>query len=192
MPAKNARIRILKTMACLMALVFVLSAADSAQARRRRHRRRHHRRAKKRAVINEPDLYQRMGGSKVVSDLVNEWVASAMADGRLQGAFGADAPTKPAALNKIKKDLTTEVCELSDGPCKISDPKKLPDSFALPEEKFVVFADHLVRSMDKLKIREREKNELLGRIGEARADGTSEPADSEDDDAGAADVGRAD
>ncbi len=36
--------------------------------------------------------------------------------------------------------------------------------------------------MDKLKIREREKNELLGRIGEIRVDGPSDSSDESDDD----------
>jgi hypothetical protein len=172
MSKSNIRIRILKLSALLMAMVFIVGSADTSEARRRRRR---HRRAKKRAVINEPDLYQRIGGNKGVTDLVNEWVSAAMADGRLTGSLGGENP-KPSAVTKIKKDLTTEVCELSDGPCKLADPKKLPEPLSLPDEKFVVFADHLVRSMDKLKIREREKNELLGRIGEIRVDGPSDPA----------------
>lgn len=180
---KNLRSSLVKATALLMAVIVLVSIADNAEARRRRRR---HRRAKKRAVINEPDLYQRMGGNKVVTDLVNAWVTAAMADGRLSSAFGGENP-KPAAIAKIKKDLVTEVCELSDGPCKQADPKKLPESFGLPDEKFVVLADHLVHSMDALKIREREKNELLGRIGEVRVDGPSDPADFEDDDSAPAD-----
>ena len=172
----NFRTRVLKVSALLMAMVFIVASADTSEARRRRRR---HKRAKKRAVINEPDLYQRIGGNKGVTDLVNEWVAAALADGRLTSALGGNNP-KPAAVAKIKKDLTTEVCELSDGPCKLADPKKLPEALGLPDEKFVVFADHLVRSMDKLKIREREKNELLGRIGEIRVDGPSDAADTAD------------
>ncbi len=170
--------QILRASGILMAVILVFATVTSSAARKHR---RHHRRAKKRAVINEPDLYQRMGGSKVVSELVDEWVKSAQTDGRLGGALGGDNP-KPAALAKMRKDLVTEVCEISDGPCKLSDPKKLPETFSLPNEKFVVFADHLVRSMDKLKIREREKNELLGRIGEVRVDGSSDVSDTEDDD----------
>lgn len=171
----SLRSQILRSFALLMAVIFVLTAASSSEARRHR---RHHR-AKKRAVINEPDLYQRIGGSKVVTELVDEWVKVAQADGRLKGALGGENP-KPAALTKIRKDLVTEVCELSDGPCKLSDAKKLPEPFALPNEKFVVFADHLVHSMDKLKIREREKNELLGRIGEVRSDGATDATDAAD------------
>ncbi len=176
--SKTTRAFILKATALLLTFTFVIGSADTSEARRRRRR---HKRAKKRAVINEPDLYQRIGGNKGVADLVNEWVASAMADGRLTASLGGENP-KPAAVAKIKKDLTTEVCELSDGPCKLADPKKLPEPFGLPEDKFVVFADHLVRSMDKLKIREREKNELLGRIGEVRVDGPTDAADTEEED----------
>jgi hypothetical protein len=179
---KTLRQNILRSTALFVAFVFVFATASSSEARKRH--RRHHRRAKKRAVINEPDLYQRIGGSKVVSELVDEWVKSAQGDGRLSGAFGGENP-KPAALAKMRKDLVTEVCELSDGPCKMPDSKKLPETFALPTEKFVVFADYLVRSMDKLKIREREKNELLGRIGEVRVDGPADASDAEDDDSAA-------
>jgi hypothetical protein len=39
--------------------------------------------------------------------------------------------------------------------------------------------------MDKLKIREREKNELLGRIGEIRVEGPNDSAEADDDDASA-------
>ena len=173
---------VFKAVALLLTFVFVFSVADSAEARRRRR----HKRAKKRAVINEPDLYQRMGGNKTVTELVNQWVTSAMGDGRLAGAFGSNDP-KPAAVTKIKRDLTTEICELSDGPCKLADPKKLPETFGMSDDKFVVFADHLVRSMDSLKIREREKNELLGRIGEIRVEGPADASAEADDDETATD-----
>ncbi len=161
----NLRKTLVSATALLLVFAVILTTADSSEARRRR---KHHSRAKKRAVINEPDLYQRIGGSKGVSDLVDEWVRAALADGRLSSAFG-DVTTKPAAVTKLRKDLVQEICELSDGPCK-GDSKKQSDAFTLPDEKFVVLADHLVRSMDKMKIREREKNELLGRIGEIRVD----------------------
>lgn len=177
MSFKNIRSQAVRATSLVLILTFVFAASSNSEARKRR--RRHHR-AKKRAVINEPDLYQRLGGSKVVGDLVNDWVSSALNDGRLSKAFGAASDGKPSAVTKLKKDLVTEVCELSDGPCKSAD-KKLPDSLSLKDETFVVFADHLVRAMDKMKIREREKNELLGRIGEVRADGPYDPGEFDED-----------
>lgn len=160
----------MRATALLMTVVFIFLAADSSEARRRR--RKSHTRAKKRAVINEPDLYQRIGGSSVIASLVDDWVKSALTDGRLTAALGE----KPAVVTKLKKDLNTQVCEITDGPCKLGGVKI--EALGLPEEKFVVFADHLVRSMDRMHIREREKNELLGRLGEVRVDG---PADASDD-----------
>lgn len=164
--------------ALLMTAVFVLTTASSSEAKRRHHRR--SRRAKKRAVINEPDLYQRIGGSKAISELVDNWVRDALADGRLNGSLGDTG--KPATITKLRKDLVEEICEISDGPCKANDSKKQIDTFNLPDEKFVVFADHLVRSMDKMKIREREKNELLGRIGESRNDNGADNTESDEED----------
>lgn len=169
----------MRATALLMVFAFVLTTASSSEARRRR---RHHRsRAKKRAVINEPDLYQRLGGQKVVGELVDDWVKTALADGRLTSALGDGS--KPSTIAKLRKDLVQEVCEVSDGPCKSASDAKQIDAFNLPDEKFVVFADHLVRSMDKMHIREREKNELLGRIGESRVAQADPAGDTEDDDA---------
>lgn len=163
-------------MALLLAFVFVIGAADTSEARKRRRR---HRRSKpKRAVINEPDLFQRIGGQKGIAELVDDWVRAAVADGRLNSAFGK-VTEKPSEMSKLRKDLNDQLCELTDGPCgNRSAAKKPVAAILIPDTKFVVFADHLVRSMDRLKIREREKNELLGRLGEVH-DASVEPEDDE-------------
>jgi hemoglobin len=170
------RLKVMRIMALLLAFVFVIGSADQSEAKRRRRR---HRRSKpKRAVINEPDLYERIGGQKGIAELVDDWVRSAMADGRLSGSFGK-VTEKPAEMNKFRKDLNDQLCEITDGPCgNRAAAKKPAQAILLPDSKFVVFADHLVRSMDRQKVREREKNELLGRLGELH-DSAVEPEDDE-------------
>lgn len=163
-------------MALLVTLVFVISAADSADARKKRRRRA--RAKQKRAVINEPELYQRIGGQKGVAELVDDWVRAASADGRLNGSLG-DA-SKPQEMAKLRKDLNDQLCELTDGPCGTRGVARKPvAAILIPDDKFLVFADHLVRSMDRLKVREREKNELLGRLGEIH-DANVEPLEDEE------------
>ena len=157
----------------LLLITFTVTLTNSAEAKR--HRRRHRSRVK-RAVINEPVLFERMGGSKVVSQLVDEWLRSSLADGRLSGSFG-DVQAKPELLVGMRKRLNAQLCELADGPCSLKAEAKLeskalkksPDLMALDDDHFVIFADHLAQTMDQNKVREREKNEMLGRIGEARS-----------------------
>lgn len=158
-----------KAVLFLCALSILVTFEDDAEARRRR--RRHRSRTKRRAVINEPTLYERIGGSKVVTQLVDEWVRSALADGRLSGSWG-NVTAKPDSVNSLRKNLNSQLCELADGPCKTGK----NEASALPDEKFVIFADHLVQVMDKNRVREREKNEMLGRLGNAHDDGSEEEA----------------
>jgi len=154
---------------CALSILFTLN--DDAEARRRRRHRRS--RGRKKAVINEPTLYERMGGSKVVAQLVDEWVRNALADGRLSGAWGGSPTPKPESVTALRKNLNSQLCELADGPCKTAK----NEAAALDDEKFVIFADHLVVAMDKNRVREREKNEMLGRLGNAHDDTKDEAAE---------------
>lgn len=150
----------------IVTLTVVTTFTDDADARRRRRRRSR----VKRTVINEPKLYERLGGSKGVNEVVDLWAKTALADVRLEGAFG-DVSSKPDLALKFKKTLVEQICELADGPCTSKvDPKKPLDLYLIPEPKFVVFADHLVSALDARVTGEREKNEILGRFGAARLD----------------------
>lgn len=155
---------------CALSLVLV-AFEDDAEARKKRRRKRP--RTKRRAVINEPTLYDRIGGNKVIGTLVDEWVRAALADGRLSGAWTtAGAAPKPETVTSLRKNLNAQLCELAEGPCKAGK----NEISKLDDEKFVVLADHLVQVMDKSGIREREKNEMLGRLGSTH-DGSGEPED---------------
>ncbi|MEK7357741.1 MAG: hypothetical protein AAB250_14915 [Bdellovibrionota bacterium] len=161
-----------KALLVVCALSIFFAFEDDADARKKR-RRRSRGRVKRRAVINEPNLYERIGGSKSVALLVDEWVRSALADGRLSGTWG-DVTAKPATVVSLRKNLNAQLCELADGPCKTGKNEVAP----IADEKFVVFADLLAQAMDKNDIREREKNEMLGRLGAAHdAEGEEETAE---------------
>jgi hypothetical protein len=150
---------------------FTFSVSRDAEARHRRH---HHSRHAKRAVINEPKLYERLGGAKAVSEIVDAWIRAGLADARLNGAFG-EVTAKPDLVVKLRKNLNDQICELSDGPCTAkADSKKSLDVYALSDDRFVIFASHLVTTLDNRLVAEREKNELLGRIGGARNDSQPE------------------
>ena len=146
--------------------------ADEADAARRR------RRSRKRAqIINEKKLYERIGGTKTLSQIVDEWMRLNLADQRI-APFFATATAKPERLAKVRRNLSDQLCELADGPCsyKGAEMQKAHQGLAINEEQFLVFSENLFKSMQKYEVAEREKNEMLARLGEFRSDIVRESA----------------
>lgn len=140
------------------------SFANDAEARRRR-------RSKRAPIINEKKLYERMGGAQGVSDVVDEWVRQILADSRLSQSFET-MTAKPEALKQFRRSLNDQICEIADGPCKYKgrDMKQAHLKLTITEEQFLAFSENLFRAMQKYNVPEREKNELLGRIGGLRGE----------------------
>jgi hemoglobin len=162
--------------AVAIGLIVVGSFSQEAQARRhRRHRKSH------KAIINEPKLFERIGGSKVVSAIVDEWLRIDFADQRL-GPIFADVMAKPDQLAKLRKAFAEQICEMTDGPCveKGADPKPAVEAMKGNEDRFLAYAENLFKAMQKMNISEREKNETLGRLGEARNELMSDSEDESD------------
>jgi len=138
---------------------------DDAEARRRR-RRHQPRRAK---IINEKKLFERIGGTRAINEIVDEWTRLNLADQRVAAAF-SPVTSKPERLGKMRRNLSEQLCELAEGPCqyKGSDIKKAHVALAVSEDQYLVVSDNLVRVLQVREVAEREKNELLARIGELR------------------------
>lgn len=165
------------TLWIVLICIIVTAFADESEARRRRRSR------KRVQVINEKKLYERIGGNKVVSNVVDEWMRLNLGDKTISVYFNSLA-AKPEQLAKFRRQLADQICELGDGPCKSENGGVLQKSHAdllANEDHFLIFADNLFRSMQKFNIAEREKNELLARLGEYRGDALPEPALSSKD-----------
>jgi hemoglobin len=153
------------TFILLISIVSTLFGND-AEARRRRHRK-----AKRPAIINEKKLYERIGGTKTLSSIVDEWMRLNLADQRI-APFFSKLTAQPEKLGKMRHNLNDQICELADGPCQYrgAEMKKAHKDLTINEEQFLVFSDNLFRSMQKFNVPEREKNELLARLSEVRSE----------------------
>ena len=155
--------------ALLLVVVTLTSFSNDAEARRRRRRAP---RTKRAPIINEKKLYERIGGPKRMGEIVDEWMRLNLSDSRVSPAFVVFT-AKPALLARERRNLSDQLCEISDGPCTVKESTKKGedgDSLRMDDSQFLVFGDNLFRSMQKFSIPEREKNELLGRLGETKAD----------------------
>jgi hemoglobin len=106
-----------------------------------------------------------------MEEIVDEWMRLNLADPRIASYF-AKTTAKPERLQKLRRNLNEQMCELADGPCqyKGGDMKKVHDGMNLGEDQFVPFAENLFKSMQKHGVAEREKNEMLGRLGLVRSE----------------------
>jgi truncated hemoglobin YjbI len=149
-------------------MVFVLVTSiisttflNDADARRRRRRR-----GKQAKVINEKKLFERMGGKDAIARTVDEWIRLTLADSILSIRL-KDMIQKPAELSKTRKLLSEEICELADGPCTTNDSEwvQVRTRLKMDEVTTVAFASLLSDAMQSRGVGERERNELLGRLG---------------------------
>ena len=109
----------------------------------------------------EKSLYQRLGGQEAITAVVAEFVGRTTTDPRIKFRFfNTDA-------ENLKKLLVEFVCMATGGPCKYTG-RSMEDSHAgmdLVDEEFTALVENLAGALDKFKVPEKEKGELLGALG---------------------------
>src|SRR5437879_2769598 len=65
----------------------------------------------------DKSLYDRLGGKKAITAVVDEFVGRVAADSRINKYFMA-AASDPKRLTSFKMKLVDQICETSGGPCK--------------------------------------------------------------------------
>lgn len=148
---------------CFIATLVVIGSPSDAQARRRRRRHR----VKRLKVINEKKLYERLGGAKSLASITDDWIRAALVDPRFQERLNSFS-ANPQKLAGSRHRLQLELCDLSDGPCEAKDSEwgLLRSEARLDEAESVSFVSLLSQVLAKHGVGEREKNELLGRLGQ--------------------------
>jgi len=114
----------------------------------------------------EKSLYDRLGGKDAITAVVDDMVTNIAADARINSFFAnADIPG-------LKAKLVDQICEASGGPCKYTG-KSMREShtgMGVKEEHFNALVEDLVKALDKYKVGEKEKGELLGALGGMKGD----------------------
>lgn len=114
----------------------------------------------------EKSLYDRLGGKKAVTAVVHDFVKNVVADKRINKMF---AKTKAPKLEAL---LVDQICEAAGGGCKYKG-KTMADAhkgMKITDADFTALVEDLVKSLDKFKVPEKEKGELLGALGGMKGD----------------------
>jgi len=123
------------------------------------------------AQAKENTLYERLGGKKAITAVMDEFVGRVAADARINSYFAA-AAADPQRLASLKMKLVDQICQASGGPCKYmgKDMKTAHMGMGIVGEQFGVLVGDLVGALDKFKVGEKEKSELLGALGPMKSD----------------------
>lgn len=115
---------------------------------------------------SQKSLYERLGGKSAIQSVVDGFIGTVAADTRINGFF---AKTDIPRLNMM---LVEQICEASGGPCQYSGRSMLSahQGMGVQESHFNALVEDLVKSLDKLNVPEREKNELLTALASMKSD----------------------
>ena len=113
------------------------------------------------AFSQEKSLYKRLGGQPAIEAVVKDFAGNVLADTRINKKFAkSDA-------NRLVKNLTDFVCNATGGPCKYTglSMKTSHKHMGTTKGEFNALVEDLVKTLDKFKVPEKEKGELLAALG---------------------------
>jgi hemoglobin len=113
------------------------------------------------APMQQRSLYDRLGGQGALVAVVDDFVGNVAADNRINKFFAkTDIP-------RFKKLLADQICAGTGGPCTYTgrDMKSAHAGMGITDAQFNALVEDLVKTLDKFKVPEKEKGELLGILG---------------------------
>jgi hemoglobin len=118
----------------------------------------------KQSTMAQSTLYDRLGGKPAITAVVDDFISNVAADPKINGRFAN------ANIAHLKQLLVEQICAGSGGPCVYSgrDMEAAHRGMNIRGEEFDTLVGDLVKSLDKFKVPDREKGELLALLGPAK------------------------
>jgi hemoglobin len=137
------------TFVCVSLFAFSLFAADAAQ--------------------KPKSLYERLGGYDALAAVTDDFLGRLAADKQL-GRFFPGHSTD--SLQKIRQHIVEQLCAATGGPCVYMgrDMKTAHSGMGITEADWNQAAALLVQTLDKFKVPEKEKSEVLGAVSALKKD----------------------
>ena len=115
------------------------------------------------AAAEEPSLYARLGGYDALAAVTDDFIARLAADESLQRFFVGHSTD---SLAQIRQLIVDQLCEATGGPCVYTG-RTMEASHGglhITETDWQAAAGHLVATLDKLEVPEKEKGEVLALV----------------------------
>ncbi len=120
-------------------------------------------------LAKEKVLYERLGGYDAVSAVVDDFAGKLFIDPVVGARFFGMSDDSREGFRQKNKNL---VCNVTGGPCKIisRSAAKTHGGLGIKASEFDIVAQHLVDTLNKFNVPEKEHNELMTIIGTLRPD----------------------
>lgn len=117
-------------------------------------------------LAQAPSLYDRLGGEKAISAVVDDFAGNVLADTRINKKFAE------SNADRLVANLKAFMCMATGGPCKYAglDMKEAHKHMGVTDGEFSALVEDLVKTLDKFKVPEKEKNDLLSALGGMKKD----------------------
>lgn len=117
----------------------------------------------------EKSLYERVGGYDALAAVVDDFIARLLADQRFEKFFSGQSTD---SKQRIRQHIVDQFCEATGGPCVYTgrEMKTSHTGLGITSAEWDAAAKHLTASLDKFKVPEKEKGELLNFVNGLKKD----------------------
>ena len=121
------------------------------------------------AHAQEKSLYQRLGGYDALAAVVDDFVVRLVTDKQFVRFFAGHSND---SKKRIRQHILDQFCAATGGPCIYTgrDMKTSHMGLGITEAEWDAAAKHLAASLDKFKVPEREKGEVLAFVTTLKKD----------------------
>ena len=120
-------------------------------------------------AAQEKSLYQRVGGYDALAAVVDDFIVRLVTDKQFEKFFaGASNDSK----KRIRQHILDQFCAATGGPCVYlgRDMKTTHAGLGITNAEWDAAAKHLAASLDKFKVPEKEKGEILAFVTSLKKD----------------------
>lgn len=119
----------------------------------------------------QPNLYERLGGIAAISAVVDQFIANVVADNVINARFAATV-ANPYRAELLRNNLIDQICAGTGGPCqyKGEDMKTAHAGMNISEAEFGALVADLIAALDKFKVPQKEKDELIAILAPMKND----------------------
>ena len=116
-----------------------------------------------------PSLYKRLGGYDAIAAVTDDFLGRLAADKQMSRFFvGVSADS----LRKLRQHVLDQLCEASGGPCYYfgRSMKTVHAGLGITESDWQITVKHLTATVDKFKVPDKERNEILTLFASLKSD----------------------
>src|SRR5437868_12025024 len=121
------------------------------------------------AAQRQKTLYERLGGYDAIAAVVDDFIGRLIADRQFERFFAGHSVD---SKKRIRQHILDQFCAAAGGPCIYTGRtmKTTHEGLGITEADWDAAARHLSASIDKFKVKKREKDELLAFVTSLKRD----------------------